>query len=286
MRTPALKIFYVQISEIFNSYPHYQFIWEEFERLSNDKISLQPNAFTKDAFPDNSLAANHNILLKDLSRAQNDSNLLILKSLFILSYTYFETYLKNFHALCKAIDPTIRNIDSAKITQPINPKDDILLYKMYNRLRFPAINFLTVQEVDTLNYLRLRRNVMAHDGDSLAPISIDGIQINGTTLNTYWDSRLRSGRQAINFLTHEKDSFSADELIDVFNLFRTISFKIDSSFFLVIRESDFQFFEVQKFLTRHVKGFNVERKRKMFRAYLLSEYGYNIPESTLLALPL
>ncbi|WKN31348.1 hypothetical protein PZB74_20570 [Porifericola rhodea] len=132
--------------------------------------------------------------------------------------------------------------------------------------------------IATLDYIRLKRNRLIHKNVKNISNSLSNlIKSEGKTLNKYWNSKLPSDLQGIDF--NNKDN--ANELtfsivIDIINVFRGISNEIDKVIIEKLTENlIIEKVIIPKFkydLRKKINGIGRERVISKFVKYCQSEY--------------
>lgn len=278
MKTIELRDFHKALSELNNSFTHYSFVWDQFSIDYAQILEKNPDALTKDYFDGNPFKRKHNIKFSELDKEHSKTNESLIQGIFLLIYTHFESYLKNLLLFAKTADNTIDSLES-KIEDEEN--DFMLIDKVFNRIG--ANKILLQSELKfTLDYIRLKRNRLIHSNSENISNSLnDLIKSEGKNLNNYWDSKLPSELQGIDF----KNRNNANELtfsvvIDVINIFRGISNEIDKivteklTTNLITKTVIIpKFKDAQR---KKINGFKTERVISKFEKYCQSVYSLSV----------
>ncbi|WP_299162833.1 hypothetical protein [uncultured Tenacibaculum sp.] len=278
MKTIELRDFYKTLSELNNSFTHYSFVWSQFNIDYSETLEKNPETLTKDYFETNPFKRKHNIKFSELDKEHSKTNESLIKGIFLLIYTHFESYLKDLFLFAKTVDNEIQPLES-KIEDVDN--DFMLIDKTFNRIEVKKEK-LQSELLITLDYIRLKRNRLIHSNTENISKSLNKlIKSDGKTLNEYWNSKLPSGLQGIDF--NNKDN--ANELtfsivIDVINIFRRISNEIDK----VVTEKLTENLIIEKIvipkfkdvLRKKINGIKTQRVISKFVKYCQSEYSLTV----------
>lgn len=217
MRSNHLKEFRKQLADLNNCFSHYIFVWEQFY-IDNDKIiKSDSDKFTTAIYPTNPNSRQFNVQLQYLNNSHQETYNFILKSLFLLTYTQFEVYMRTFYEFARKADNSLPNL-TVKERVP----DDI-----FTHLGLDITKLFDQKEVWTFDYLRLRRNRITHSGGQSKGDLADLIRQRGNALKTFWTAKLTKGLFGINFQSHDTDNFSKEEVFDLINIWRALTEKID-----------------------------------------------------------
>lgn len=226
MKTKEIRDFYKALSELNNSFTHYSLVWIQFNIDYYDTIKKDPEILTKDYFSDNPFKRKHNIRLKELENEHEKTNKTLIEGIFLLIYSHYESYLKDLLDFSRKVDNTIISFEE-KLDEFEN--DLMLVDKVFNRLSISQYEIET-ELIDTLDYFRLKRNRLTHQNSENISRSLrELINSKGKILNGYWDLKLPSKRQEIDFGSKENhDELTFKIIIDTINIFRLITKKIDN----------------------------------------------------------
>jgi hypothetical protein len=280
MKTIELKDFYKTLSELNNSFTHYSFVWNQFNIDYSEVLEKNPETLTKDYFDSNPFKRKHNIKFSELEKEHSKTNESLIQGIFLLIYTHFESYLKDLLLFSKTVDNSIESLE-AKLEGVEN--DYMLIDKLFNRIGADK-NQLQSELKFTLDYIRLKRNRLIHsNAENISNSLSDLIKSEGKALNKYWNSKLPSELQGIDF--NNKDN--ANELtfsvvIDIINIFRGVSNEIDK--IVTERLTLNQITEkviIPKFKTsirKKINGIKEERVISKFVKYCQSEYSLTVDD--------
>lgn len=217
MRSEYLTNFRKGISELNNCFSHYIFVWEQFYIDNQNIVEMNINEFTKSIYKENTNSEQFYVRLDHLIKSKNNTYNFILNSLFILSYTQFEIYIRTFFQYIEKSDPVLlksSNIDKI-------PDD------FFNNLNIDISKIFTKEEILTFEYIRLRRNREIHNNGSSDGKLGQLIKNNGRTLNEYWIAKLNKESLGIDFKSENTSKFDKGEIFDLMNILRYLSEKID-----------------------------------------------------------
>lgn len=258
MKTKELKNFQKVLSELNNSFTHYSFVWNQFSIDYSETLEKNPETLTKDYFESNPFKRKHNIKFGELDKEHSKTNESLIQGIFLLIYTHFESYLKDLLIFSQRIND--------KIFNRIEP-DNIESELMY-----------------TLDYIRLKRNRLIHSNSEKISNSLNKlIKSEGKSLNKYWNSKLPSELQGVNFNDKENvNELSFSVIIDVINIFRGISNEIDKVVTDKLTKNSITEVEIIpkfKVATRKkINGIKTERVVSKFVKYCQSEYSMTVDD--------
>ena len=274
MKSKELRTFLMNLSQLNNSFTHYSFVWNQFSIDYNDLIEKNPDDLTKDIFKTNPFARKHNIKLEKLSNEHDKTYKTLIEGIYLLTFSYYESYLKSIMEFACLVDSKISSLDE-KLD---NYEDDyILIDKVLNRIELDQVK-IDSKELKTLNYLRLRRNRITHRNSLNISHSLnDLIKKEGTELNKLWSEKLRTGLQEINFNSKDKvNIINFDFIIDTINILRIIIGKLDTEILNKLgNEKIIKEVVIPKFIKQQkkkLKQFTESRLLRKFRRFCKSEY--------------
>lgn len=277
MRTEQLKYFEENLSELNDCYSHYIFVWEQFSIDQSDNLKKHSQNLTTDIFDKNSNSRQFNVSLDYLDSSHNDTQNLILKSIYQLAYGYFENYLIRLHQFGQSLNDEILDLQQKLKAEEIEDKK--IFEKFFNRLGIDIEKSFEPLEIKTLDYIRLRRNRITHRATATQGLLLDIVNNHGNKLNEYWDELLKNKRYKIDFSRKMVDDFDKLELFDFLNIYRKFAAKIDQIFITKIGQQTLKNYILEKFLSandKNIKGFEDDRKKAKFKMYCKVEFGYNI----------
>jgi hypothetical protein len=220
MKSKQFRIFLTNLSELNNSFTHYSFVWNQFLIDYNELIEEKPNDLTQDTFNRNPFVEKHNIKLGKLTEEHEKTNKTLIEGIYLLTFSYYESYLKAIMEFSCLVDNTIPALEEKL---DIEENDNTLIDKIINRTRIDKSK-VDLRELLTLDYLRLRRNRVIHrNSESISRSLNELIKNEGKILNEYWNKKLRTGLQEIDFYSKEKaNDINFNFIIDIINILRII----------------------------------------------------------------
>jgi hypothetical protein len=279
MRTEQLKFFEENLSELNDCYSHYIFVWEQFSIDQSDNLKKHSQKLTTEIFDKNSNSRQFNVSLDYLDSSHNDTQNLILKSIYQLAYGYFENYLIRLHQFGQSLNDEILDLQQKLEAEDIEDKK--IFEKFFNRLGIDIEKSFEPLEIKTLDYIRLRRNRITHRATAAQGLLLDIVNNQGNKLNEYWDGQLKNKRYKIDFSRKTVDDFDKLELFDFLNIYRKFAAKIDQLFINKIGQQTLTNHILEKFLIankKSIKGFKDDRKKAKFKMYCKVEFGYKISD--------
>lgn len=279
MRTEQLKYFEENLSELNDCYSHYIFVWEQFSIDQFDNLKKHSQKLTTEIFDKNCNSRQFNVSLDYLDSSHNDTQNLILKSIYQLAYGYFENYLIRLHQFGQSLNDEVLDLQQKLEAEDIEDKK--IFEKFFNRLGIDIEKSFEPLEIKTLDYIRLRRNRITHRATTAQGLLLDIVNNHGNKLNEYWDERLKNKRYKIDFSRKTVDDFDKLELFDFLNIYRKFAAKIDQLFINKIGQLTLTNYILDEFLSandKSIKGFKDDRKKAKFKMYCKVEFGYNISD--------
>ena len=278
MKTEQLKDFYQSLSELNNSFTHYNFVWNQFNIDYLDIIKNNPEIQTNDYFKENPYKRKHNIKFSELENEHKKTDETLINGIFVLIYSNFESYLKNLLDFAISIDSQILKYDD-KVDSSI--EDSIVFDKIINRINIDKTNF-RIELLDTLDYLRLKRNRLIHsNAKNISGTITEMIKTKGITLNNFWNENLPSKLQGIDF--HNKDNFyllNFSIVIDSINALRRIAEEINDA--VIEKLTEEKIFEkvimvsFAKSYGKKINKYQSDTKILKFKSFCKSEFGIEI----------
>lgn len=281
MKSKQIRTYHKSLSELNNSFTHYNFIWQQFQNdyLNEDDLKSDTRLTTK-VFEKNEVVETHKISMNKLSDEHSKTKSTLYEGIYVLIFTYFENYLKSLLRFAIQIDSSIISLDSQ--IQDDKP-DKILIDKFLNRLEIPKSD-LEREILTTLDYYRLKRNRLTHKNSvSISRSLRDIINASGNNLNEYWNKRLPKSLQGVNFSNSENaNQIDWNILIDTINSMKGITLEIDN---LVIQKltkrrifNQIVLPEYLSILKGRAKATTIEKLLISFERYSMTEYGLEIDD--------
>ncbi len=188
--------------------------WEVERSLLRFAPSLNER-FSTELFADNPHAPRIHVPLADLRGFQIANRTFALGTYFATSYELLAGYYR------PAIDLLAR-FRPATLTPSSSLKKEIWFSETLASSGAPAI---ATEIIDTLSYLRLRRNHFVHFGEDVKPEMQELQDKKGDRLNVFWDASV----DALNFRDPMLDTFPEDETIELLKLLRIVVEQLDTA---------------------------------------------------------
>lgn len=269
MKSPFLKVFQNQLSELNNYFSHYLFIWEQFYLDYEEHLQETPEKLTTEFFDENEFAPQWQVRLGLLDENHKLTKEFILKSLYLLSFSQFEYYTRDIYEFVRKIDSSIPDIGMY-----VQIPNDIL-----KQLNIELNSDFDEEELLTFDYLRLRRNRIVHRGSEPNHDFRTLIRQKGHVLNKYWNKELRNGLYILDFQDLEINLFSKNEVFDLINIYRSISNTIDEVVLSNIERESLLGHLKDKFNSKfssRIKTWNKKRLRSKFSGFCKHEFNLNL----------
>lgn len=275
MKSKEYREFLNSISELNNAVTHYDFVWNQFLVDYEELMKQQPSILTVDHFKLNPKAPRHRIKIGELHDEHNKTHDALLKGVYLMIWAYFEGYLKNIHRFAQKVDPDVKELNQQSDG---GEQDGSLLDKVLNRIGLGG-NSVGDEIVDTLDYLRLKRNRLVHrNSEDISRSFRSWVRDNGGRINSYWQSKLSAGLIGVDFANKDAvDNITFNLLIDVIIIFREIvsvcdhaiiqTLGIDSIADTVIIP------EFKQHLGSRISNYSQDALLRKFDGYCASEYG-------------
>ncbi|MFM5983661.1 MAG: hypothetical protein ACKO9I_24545 [Sphaerospermopsis kisseleviana] len=218
MRSKELVVLHQKISELNTHYSHFIFISEQFIIDNKSKIEYNPDKYTSDLFLTNKFADQFNSRITEIIDESEKTRNFILRSLFVLSYSQFEIYLRDVYSFAKTYITSLPELFPNKILDQVEKNIKII-----------DTDGLSEIEFKTLEYISLRRNSIVHRDEKRAYQKeiADCIKENGKDLNKFWLGENNLQVKVLDFTKKQVYHFESMELIDILNIIRRLSEKID-----------------------------------------------------------
>ena len=213
MKTMLTKKYLERLSNLNDQLCYFQFTRNE---LNSRIYNFGENAkklYLPDIFAQNSMASRLNITLGKLPEFQFQNQTFTFGSYVATSYEVVSSYID----------------DSLELLKEINP----LTYQLNNDRQLEERYFLTLRNsrylnvdrelIDTLKYIRLRRNHFTHLSTTLKPVFNDLIIQEGNNLNDYWSNAINN----LDFSSTDVEIFKEEETIEIIKLLRIIVEEFD-----------------------------------------------------------
>ena len=265
MRTKQLLNLHKELSELNCHYSHYLFISEQFSKENSELIKRNGEQFVETVYKENIFASQFNVRLNELPQEIEKTKQFIIRSFYLLSFSNFEIFCRDiYHFIAqfkKLAELHTKYSPINQIIENLSLKDDF-----------------SKEEINTLIYLKLRRNALIHRDSKRAAQGelIKHIKATGKDLNKFWRKQkvkitdLDFSRRNNFFYCSEKTA------IELINIIRRLAEKLDFTIIQKIDENKLLELIVNDFKSTYsdsVKGNNLIKK---FNHFALIEYGAKI----------
>jgi hypothetical protein len=209
MRTQLLRDTERKISSINRQVTHAFFIGEQFLIDNSAILAEAPDGLTSVRYSANTYKNKFNYRLNQINDVYKEYRVFLLTSSFVFS----NTLLLESLFLC------------LNSTMPAN----------FNQ-----------KEIDTLDYIRWRRNCLVHAEGTLRKSLISLIKNKGKNLNTFWREILDVN--SIDFSSTSVEKFHESEFIDITRILRYLTAEIDSKVLNLLSHNDIVSFALSEFI--------------------------------------
>lgn len=274
MRSPFINDFRKQLSELNNSFSHYIFVWEQFYIDNDNLLKTEPEKLTTDVYTSNSNARQFRVKLKFLDDSHQTTYVFILKSMFLVSYSEFEVYMRSIYEFARKIDSTLPNL----MTRERIPDD------IFQHLNLDMKAIFNEEEIQTFEYLRLRRNRITHTGGKSKGDLAEIIRHKGNSIQKYWNATLHNGLFGIDFRSQVTEEFTKEEIFDLINIWRFLIEKVDITFCDRIGKEELvkylksEFKETFKVKLKYIKP---SQARSKFKNFCVMEFNITLSSKEL-----
>jgi len=228
---------------------YFLFATEEIDHRLSDFSSALNDCYTSDLFAKNSNAKRINVTLQKLPDFKNNNEKLTFGSYFSTSYEVVVGYIFNLLDLLSDISPNtfVKSISTR------NSPEQNLVNSLFSSQFQPIPNEL----IDTLTYMRLRRNHLTHLNTDIRPNFVNLIQQQGATLNTYWGTSI----QELDFSSRDIYNFTVNETIELLKVLRLTLEKIDTCVAASINTNDIIKFILKNFFPNNPNNKQVRARK-------------------------
>ncbi len=215
MKTALLGKYIDRLAALNDQLCFFQFNRNE---LNKRLIDFGPNArslYTPDVFAQNPMASRINVTLDDLPTFQTLNQTFTFGAYISTSYEVVSHYIQDSLELLNVINPsTFQLIQDRQLEE-----------KYFLTLASSGCTAVPREVIDTIKYIRQRRNHFTHLNDSLSNEISNLITNSGTALNAYWSTAVSD----LDFTSMDILTFEEDETIDILKLLRIIVQTLDSN---------------------------------------------------------
>lgn len=268
MKTFLIKKYIDRLASLNDQLCFFQFNRNELNKRLNDFGSKAGELYTPDLFAENAMAPRINVTIKELSRFQKLNEKFTFGAYISTSYEVASYYLQDSLEVLKRFNP-----NSYVVTN-----DNQLEEKYFLTLNSSSCTLPSRELIDTIKYIRLRRNLFTHIADSISAPMKNLIQTQGANLNSYWSHTLNS----LDFESTNVLDFGEEETIDILKLLRIIVETLDANLASNLsKEGIITFLAQEQFASKPQKLNTVVVKERTRKIKVLGQatFGVNLIDS-------
>ena len=252
MRTEELRDFDRKVSTINKNFSHGLFLSEQFLLDNAQKIADRGEAFSRDEYTSNSYREKFNYRLKSLPDEIKEYQKASFISFYVFMYSAFELYIEELAAFVKNI-----------LTTGLHKSNkENFLEAIFRSLGTNINQNLNTSEIDTMDYIRLRRNRLIHADGQPSQTLLTLMTTKGQQLNEYWKST-RVQLNIIDFSAIDIGQFEEREIIDGILILRELAKKIDQAVLSRFRKEDILAYILDDFQKVFVEAIKSKPKRRL-----------------------
>jgi hypothetical protein len=255
MRTYLLKAFEEKNSAINRNFTHALFVNEQFLTDNAYLINSKSEALTRDIYVNNSYKGMFNYRMKHVPDVVDDYKDFFTSSSCIFLYSFFETYIEDIFDL-------VGEIRGSKCKKKNNTST---LESLFLCLGSTVTSNLNQNEMDTLDYIRLRRNSIVHAEGKPSPTLSILVTSKGANLNHYWQKDFRL--YGLDFSLATTAVFTEKELIDLIRLTRKLAFTIDRKVLSLLNNQDIISYLLREFKIQFASDIKQRTRSKLERKF-------------------
>lgn len=269
-RSCALKDFQKNLSDINKYLSYYIFISSQFLEQNSVIIKDSPEERTTRIFSDNKLSEQFDVKLSKLEDHTNDTNRFVFDSVFLYCCFEQDNYFKEAYKTIQKVEEFFHKIEKV----PDHFPDKIIELVSFESLKQIMQNLniiidLQFTEMDnlTFEYFRLRRNTIAHRNISeryKGTMKIF-IETNGEKLNDYW-RKSSTVVTNLDFSSKDLQFKNKDEVVDVINILRDTSPKLDEKIIYRITDEEWVQYFFYSF-RKDVKSYDFNFEEKFIKSF-------------------
>jgi len=271
MRTEEFRDFERKLSAINRNFSHGLFLSEQFLIDNAQLIANNAEALSKDVYANNRYREKFNYRLKNIPDEINHYQKASFISFYVFIYSAFELYTKDLATL----------VSNILLTHLKKPKQTSTLEAIFLTLGTVISKHLNISEIDTLKYIRLRRNCLVHADGQPSPPLLHLVDTKGHQLKGYWQSS-RIQLNIIDFSASDIWQFDEREIIDSIMLLRELSKRIDQAVLSHLRREDILAYILRDFqadFAKDIKSKPRNRLESMFAS--IAKRRFNIDRNDL-----
>lgn len=251
-----------------------QLCFFQFNRNELNKRLLEfgPNAgnlFTPDVFAQNSMAPRINVKISDLPTFQNLNQTFTFGAYLSTSYEVVSYYIKDSLELLNLINPTTFQLTYYK---QLEEKYQLTLISS-------SCTTVPIEIIQTLKYIRLRRNHFTHLGSEVSNSFKNLITNSGNNLNIFWSEAITK----LDFTSSDVLTFREEETIDLLKILRIVVQTLDENLAKNFSPDGIAtFLSNQEFAKPQRINIDIVRQRiNKIQAIAKITFGINLSETTI-----
>jgi hypothetical protein len=252
---------------------HAYFLFLEFQFLEQIRGLTITSAtkVTTEAFPRNRYAPTIRVRIRDLQAFGEAHRSATFGAYFATSYEIAASFtgraldsLQHFNQ--RSLPPRAR--------RPEGPEETYRRVLNLWGLAMPAREL-----IDTLKFMRYRRNSLIHLSKVPSPSYQDLASQSGSVLNAFWTR----GKVEIDFRIPATTPLAEREALDLLKLLRIVIQRLDTHFASIIDERGLVQAEARRLFGGNKRRINIEQRTSLLRTQILHDYGLSPRESYLRA---
>jgi hypothetical protein len=252
MRTEELRDFDRKLSTINKNFSHGLFLSEQFLLDNAQKIADRGEELSRDVYPCNSYREKFNYRLKSLPDEIKEYQEASFISFYVFMYSAFELYIEELAEFVKNI----------LLTGLHKSNKENVLEAIFRSLGTNINQHLNKSEIDTMDYIRLRRNRLIHANGRPSQTLLTLMNTKGQHVNEYWQST-RVQLNIIDFSAIDIGQFEEQEIIDSILILRELAKKIDQAILSRLRKEDILAYILRDFQKDFAEAIKSKPRRRL-----------------------
>jgi hypothetical protein len=243
---------------------HALFIGEQFLVDNSSILDQEPESFTSTIYTANKYNRKFNYRLKRIREIYGEYQSFLLVSSYVFAYSVFDLYQEDVFNL-------VGEIRGAKCKEL---QDTSLLESLFTCLGSTSLKHFDKNEIDTMNYIRWRRNCLIHAEGKPSASLVSLIKNEGPKINKFWQGQ-GVDLQSLDFSSKSVESFSESELIAILVIMRNLAAKIDQQVLGLLKLDDvvsFAVSEFKKLFADKIKQRTKSRVENMFANFIRMKF--------------
>lgn len=263
MKTPILRIYEEKIAQVNDQLCYFLFTDIELENALTGITKGHEDKLTTELFPDNKFSPRLRVYIKALHSFRDNAFHTLMGVNIIAAVEYMLCYINDIEGYRAAVLPT--PFDSKTSDKP----EEQLQEKLKGWLGKQPDSSI----IKTINYLRLRRNHLAHLSDKMSNDFSSLVKNDANCLNKYWGEK-KTNIYDFDFSNRDCSTFKENEALALINLIFVCIKIVDEMVLSSISMTDIAKYEIVEFLqNKLINGRSLLSRRSKFRGVLLAKYG-------------